>query len=79
MCIRDRNNLIKIIRNKDTVIRDVQASSLKQKKDEVSMVTQGQECGLRLQGDPVRFEPNDQVIFYEKIKSARTIDWDPGF
>ena len=43
------------------------------------MVTQGQECGLRLQGDPVRFEPNDEVIFYEKIKATRTIDWNPGF
>jgi translation initiation factor IF-2 len=75
----DRNSLIKIIRGTDTVIRDVRLSSLKQKKDEVSMVTQGKECGLRLQGDPVRFEPNDEVIFYEKRKAARTIDWDPGF
>ena len=75
----DRNSLIKIIRDKDTVIRDIRLSSLKHKKDEVSVVTQGQECGLRLQGDPVRFEPNDEIIFYEKRKAARTIDWDPGF
>ena len=75
----DRNSLIKIIRNKDTLVRDTKLSSLKIKKEEASVINQGQECGLRLECDPVRFEPNDEIIFYEKRKVARTIDWDPGF
>ena len=76
----DRNSLIKVIREgKDVVIRDVKLTSLKHKKDEISTISQGQECGIRLASDPVRFEPNDEVIFYEKKKVARKLEWNPGF
>ena len=75
----DRNALIKIVRAGDNLISGVAISSLKHKKDEVSEVNQGQECGVRIEGDPVRFEPGDELIFYEKRKVVNKIDWDPGF
>ena len=75
----DRNSLIKVIRGGNGVIRDVKLTSLKYKKDEMSVINQGQECGLRLQDESVRFEPNDEIIFYEKKKVPRTLEWNPGF
>lgn len=75
----DRNSLIKVIRGGNNVIRDVKLTSLKYKKDEASLINQGQECGLRLQDESVRFEPNDEIIFYEKKKVARKLEWNPGF
>ena len=75
----DRSALIKIVRAGDDLISGVAISSLKHKKDEVSEVNQGQECGVRIEGDPVRFEPGDEIIFYEKRKVVNKIHWDPGF
>ena len=75
----DRNSLIKIVRAGNDILSDATVSSLKHKKDEVSTVNQGHECGVRINGDPVRFEPGDEIIFYEKKKIAKNINWDPGF
>ena len=75
----ERNGLIKVIRAGKEVIRDAKLSSLKQKKDEVSVINQSQECGIRLDGDPIRFVTDDEIIFYEKKKAVKQIDWDPGF
>ena len=77
--IFDRNSLVKIVRNGKNMTNDAMISSLKHKKDEVGVVNVGQECGVRIKGDPVRFKPGDEIIFYEKRKVARNIKWDPGF
>ena len=75
----DRNSLIKIVRDGNDIIRDAKISSLKHKKDEVSTVNQGHECGVRIAGDPLHFEAGDEIIFYEKKEMAKNIEWDPGF
>ena len=75
----DRNSLIKVVRGGKELIRDCKLSSLKHKKDEVGSIAPGQECGVRLESDSVRFEANDDIIFYEMKKAVRNIEWDPGF
>ena len=75
----DRNSQIKIARSGENLLRDAQLRSLKHKKDEVGTINSGQECGVRLEGDPLRFEPSDEIVFYEKKKVPRKIEWNPGF
>lgn len=75
----DRNSLVKVVRGEKELIRDCKLSSLKHKKDEVGSIAPGQECGVRLESDSVRFEANDDIIFYEMKKAVRNIEWDPGF
>ena len=75
----DRNSLVKVIRAGNEVIRDAKLSSLKNKKDEVNTISQGQECGLRVANDPVRFKPNDEIVFYELKTVSKAVEWDPGF
>lgn len=67
----DRNSLIKVVRGGKELIRDCKSSSLKHKKDEVGSIAPGQECGVRLESDSVRFEANDDIIFYEMKKAVR--------
>ena len=75
----DRNSLIKVLRDGKSILKEAKVSSLKHKKDEVGAVNLGQECGIRINGDPIRFEPGDEIIFYDKRKVTRSIEWDPGF
>ena len=39
----------------------------------------GQECGLRVKDEELRFEPGDQIISYTTRTENRRTDWDPGF
>ena len=75
----DRNSHIKVIRSGEDLLRDVKLRSLKHKKDEVGVINLGQDCGVRIEGDPLRFEQSDEIIFYEKRKVPRKIEWNPGF
>ena len=69
-----------VVRNTETFWNvKTKLSSLKHKKDEVGSIAPGQECGVRLESDSVRFEANDDIIFYEMKKAVRNIEWDPGF
>ena len=80
----DKNRLIKVLRSKgggesDLLTEEASLSSLKHKKLEVGQITQGHDCGVRLKGDPIRFEAGDEIIFYEKKNVARQIEWNTGF
>jgi translation initiation factor IF-2 len=53
--------------------------SLRHLKDEVLHVSQGQECGIRLNGFDGRFVERDEITCYEMSKEPRFTDWSPGF
>ncbi|XP_023319706.1 translation initiation factor IF-2, mitochondrial-like [Eurytemora carolleeae] len=73
-----RGSKTKIIRDSQ-IIFDGELESLKHLKDEVGEVKSGQECGLRVKDEELRFEPGDQIISYTTRTENRRTDWDPGF
>jgi len=72
-----RGAFLKVVRG-DDVIYDGNISSLKHHKDEVEEVTNGQECGIRVEDD-IHFLPGDQITSYNSRQERRRTDWDPGF
>lgn len=73
-----RGASMRVLRDNDVVFEG-NMSSLKIHKDEVSEVRSGQECGIRLEGDPFDLKPGDQIISYNVKSERRKTDWDPGF
>ena len=74
----DVRHSFKVLRGKD-VIYQGGLSSLKHLKDEVDKVTQGKDCGIRVQDETVRFIAGDNVICYEIKEEQRETSWFPGF
>ncbi|KAM3160164.1 Tr-type G domain-containing protein [Lachancea thermotolerans] len=67
-----RNATVKIIRGADEkVVYDGTISSLKQGKDDASVVKKNNECGITFGNDFETYEPGDKVVVYEKVKVPR--------
>jgi len=73
-----RGVTVRVLRENDVVFEG-NLSSLKIHKDEVSEVRGGQECGIRLEDDPVELQQGDQIISFTVKAERQKTDWDPGF
>ena len=55
-------------------------SSLKIHKEEASIVSESQECGICFSNESdIKFQPGDTVICYENIQKAGQLEWEPGY
>lgn len=73
-----RNTQIKVTRN-GKIIHDGTLTMLKHHKDEVDEVRSGQECGLMVDDDQIKFLPGDEILCYNIRLVRNKTSWDPGF
>ncbi|CUS20986.1 LAQU0S02e02916g1_1 [Lachancea quebecensis] len=67
-----RNATVKIIRGADEkVVYDGTILSLKQGKEDASLVKKNNECGITFGDDFESYEPGDKIVVYEKVKVPR--------
>ena len=74
----DKNKLFKVLRS-EVVIHCGASESLRHLKAEISTISQGQECGLRLKDKNVRFEAGDVILCYETREPFKEVDWELFF
>lgn len=74
----DKAKVFRVTRG-DAVLYEGSLNSLKHLKDEVGEVSQGKECGLRVEDGEIRFEQGDVVECFETREEMRRTEWDPGF
>ena len=74
----DKSKMFRVLRGKETLFEG-NLHSLKHHKDEVDLIEQGKECGLRLSDSTINVMSGDTVICYELRPATRTTLWSPGF
>lgn len=76
----DKNSLYKVERGGKLLAKDLQISSMRHLKDEVSEIKENTECGLMFKAFNDAYEPGDRIICYKKSFSAPKTSWTPkGF
>ena len=48
-------------------------------KDEVDIIKKEQECGIAIDDQEWKFEPQDLIVNFEIKEVDQEIDWDHGF
>ena len=77
---KDRNVLYKILRGDEVIAKDLQITSMRHLKDEVSEVKEKTECGLMFKDYKDVYQPGDQIICYKKQFLKPKTVWKPeGF
>ncbi|MFH1858357.1 MAG: translation initiation factor IF-2, partial [Candidatus Omnitrophota bacterium] len=69
--VRAGNPMIRVVRNKETVFEG-KLAALKRFKDDVKEVTEGQECGISIEGFK-DFQAGDWIEFYQVEKVAQKL------
>ncbi|KAK3790305.1 hypothetical protein RRG08_034865 [Elysia crispata] len=69
---------VKVIRNNETVYKG-SIASMKYFKDEVDIIKKEQECGIAIDDQEWKFEPQDLIVNFEIKEVDQEIDWDHGF
>lgn len=76
----DRNVLYKVERGDKLLAKDLQISSMRHLKDEVSEIKANTECGLMFKEFKDAYEPGDRITCYKKSFTTPKTSWAPkGF
>ena len=75
----NKTKLFRINRGKEVLCDSKTLYSLKHHKEEVMEISQGKECGLRMEDLEIRYRAGDVITCYEIKPERLPVKWSPGF
>ena len=73
-----KSDLFKVVREGEIIFKG-EATEIRHLKEEVDVIQNNMDCGIRLKDFNEEYKPGDEIICYKNVQKTQETDWDPGF